>query len=76
MTELIIIHLTNDLHLMYFAQINMEYNSELEVALQDLKLIARDGTVAAKMMAKLQYLESVILDLGKEQQFMGLLPEF
>lgn len=54
----------------------MEYNSELEVALQDLKLLAKDGSLAGKMMAKLQYLESVILELGKEQQLMGLLPEF
>lgn len=54
----------------------MEYNSELEVALQDLKLLSKDGTVAGKMMAKLQYLESVILELGREQQLMALLPEF
>lgn len=52
----------------------MEYNSELEVALQDLKLLVKEGTLAEKMMVKLQYLESVILELGKEQQLMGLLP--
>lgn len=43
----------------------MEYNSELEVAFQDFKQLIKDNTIPSKMLVKLQYLESSILDLKK-----------
>jgi hypothetical protein len=54
----------------------MEYNSELEVALQDFKQLLKENSIPPKMIIKLRYLESVILDLKKEQDLITELPEF
>ncbi len=48
----------------------MEYNSDLEIAFQDFKLLVKENTIPNKMLVKLQYLESAILDLKKESELI------